>query len=217
VDDVGGKHAKEGESNVVTVWDARGDQGEPRVIGIVGRHGLPVWCLKFSPDGKVLASGNNDGTVKLWRWDPSHPEQPQELLHSLSVRTHGYGELLAFTPNSQRLVTVGEGHAVKIWDVKTGELVRLLHGHSGDVIAVAVSRDGRWLASAGEDTTIVLWGAANLSEGSPTLEPRHTLRGHTSMVMSLAFSPDDRRLVSGSRDGTVKVWDMTRWNKVPDH
>jgi WD40 repeat protein/serine/threonine protein kinase len=215
VDDVGGKNAKEGGSNVVTVWDARGDQAEPKVIGIVGRHGEPVWCLKFSPDSKLLASGSNDGTVKLWRWDSSHPEQPQELLHNFPVRNYGFGDLLAFTPNSQRLVTVGEEHAVKIWDVKSGELVHRLHGHSGDVIAVAVSPDGRWLASAGEDTTIMLWGAVNLSKGSPAPERRHTLRGHTSMVMSLAFSPDGQRLVSGSRDGAVKVWDMTRWDKVP--
>jgi WD40 repeat protein/serine/threonine protein kinase len=217
VDDVGGKHAQEGESDVVTVWDARDDQVRPKVIGIVGRHGQPVWSLKFSPDGKLLASGSNDGTVKLWRWDPSHPERPHEVLHKLPVRNYGFGDLLAFAPNSQYLVTVGEEHAVKIWDVKTGELVHRLHGHSGDVIAVAVSPDGRWLSSAGEDTTVVLWAAANLSKGSPAPERRHTLRGHTGMVMSLAFSPDGRRLVSGSRDGTVKVWDMTRWDRVPDH
>src|SRR5262249_51800371 len=156
VDDVGGEHAKEGGSNVVTVWDARGDQEEPRVIGIIGRHGEPVWCLKFSPDGKLLASGSHDGTVKLWRWDPSHPGQPHELLHSISVRNYGYGDLLAFTRDSQRLVTVGEEHAVKVWNVKTGKPVHRLLGHSGDVIAVAVSPKGRWLASAGEDTTIVL-------------------------------------------------------------
>jgi WD40 repeat protein/serine/threonine protein kinase len=217
VDDVVGKLAKDGESDVVTVWDARGDQTEPKVIGIVGTHREPVWCLKFSPDGKLLASGSNDGTVKLWRWDSRHPEQPQELLHKFPARNYGFGELAAFTPDTERLVTVGEEHAVNIWDAKTYELLHRLHGHSGDVTAVAVSPDGRWLAYEGEDTTIVLWDMANPSNGSSAPVQRHTLRGHTSMVMSLAFSPDGKRLASASRDRTVKIWDMTRWDNLPDH
>jgi WD40 repeat protein len=214
VDDVGSQHGKSGGSHAVTVWDARSGQMSPKVIGIVGRHNEDIWCLKFSPDGKLLASGSNDGSVKLWRWDPARLGQPQEPLRCFSVRNYGFGDCVAFTPNGQRLVTVGEEHTVKIWSVKSGELLHRLRGHSGDVIAVAISPNGRWLASAGEDTTIVLWDAENLAKESLIPERRHTLRGHAGMVMSLAFSTDSRRLVSGSRDKTVKIWDITRWDKV---
>jgi WD40 repeat protein len=199
----------------VTVWDAQPGQTSPKVIGIVGRHNEDIWCLKFSPDGKLLASGSNDGTVKLWHWDPARLGQPQEPVRTFSVRNYGFGDCFAFTPDSQRLVTAG-GQIVKIWDIETKAEPHALHGHRGDVIAVAVSHDGRWIATAGEDTTIALWDETSLSKPSPTLEPRHRLRGHKGMVMSLAFSPDGRRLVSGSRDGTARVWDMTRWDKVPD-
>jgi WD40 repeat protein len=150
---------------------------------------------------------SNDGTAKLWRWDPARPGQPQEPLVQLSVRTIGFGNEAAFSPDGQILATAAEEHTVKVWDAKTGDRLETLRGHTGDVHAVAFSRNGRWLATAGEDSAIRLWDAK-----SWTL--RHTLRGHTGLVMSLAFSPDSRRLVSGSRDHSVKVWDMTRWDKA---
>jgi WD40 repeat protein len=206
VDDVGESgdpKVKPGENHTIKVWDVPSGQE----AGIVGRHRLQIWCLAFSPDGKRLVSVSNDGTAKLWRWDPARPGQPQEPLVQLSVRTIGFGNEAAFSPDGQILATAAEEHTVKVWDAKTGDRLETLRGHTGDVHAVAFSRNGRWLATAGEDSAIRLWDAK-----SWTL--RHTLRGHTGLVMSLAFSPDSRRLVSGSRDHSVKVWDMTRWDKA---
>ena len=70
-------------------------------------------------------------------------------------------------------------------------------------MAFSPDDDGRWVASAGEDSTVKVWD-------SHTGKLVRSFRGHTGLVSSLAFSPDGRRLISGSRDHTVKVWDLTQ-------
>jgi WD40 repeat protein len=177
-----------------------------KVAGHVGRHSMQIWAMTFSPDGKRLATASNDGTVRVWAWDPERlgPEQKSQI--KLDVLVDGYGNRVAFSSDNERLATGGEGNTLKIWNAKTGDLQKTLVGHTGDVFAVAFSRDGRWLASAGADTTVRIWDAKSW-------KLCHTLRGHTSLVMSLAFSPDSRSLASGSRDRTMKVWDTARWGE----
>jgi WD40 repeat protein/serine/threonine protein kinase len=196
---------REGPEHTVQVRDAN----TGKVIGVIGRHILQIWGMAFSPDGSRLATASNDGTVRVWSWDPEHLSQEQKPQLELDVRVDGYGDRVAFSADGKHLATGGEGASVKIWDAKSGALQHTLLGHSGDVFAVAFSRDGRWLASAGEDTTVRIWNAKSW-------KLQHTLRGHTGLMMSVAFSPDSQRLASGSRDHTMKVWDTTGWDDALD-
>ena len=76
-------------------------------------------------------------------------------------------------------------------------------------MAFSPDDDGRWIASAGEDSTVKVWD-------SHTGTLVRSFRGHTGLVSSVAFSPDGRRLISGSRDHTVKVWDVTQLDELPE-
>src|SRR5262249_14922169 len=125
---------REDPSHAVEVRDAQ----TGKVVGIVGRHTRQIWGMAFSPDARRLATASNDGTVRVWAWDPARLGQRQDP-EPISVRVQGFGNRVAFSPDGRHLATGGEGNTVKIWDAKTGEERKRLHEHTGDVFAVTFS------------------------------------------------------------------------------
>ena len=105
------------------------------------------------------------------------------------------------SPRGDVLVSTGQDGTVRLWSTETGQLIRTLHGHAGDVNCAAYSPDSARLATGGDDGTIRVWSLAGDHEPM-------TLGKHTAWVFCLAFTADGRRLISGDRDGTMKVWDI---------
>lgn len=87
---------------------------------------------------------------------------------------------------------------VRIWDVASGKTLHALLGHKDNVTAIAISKDGKRIASASEDATVRLWDADTGKELA-------IFRGHKDAVMSIAFSPDGQRIISGSK-GVLRIW-----------
>jgi WD40 repeat protein len=152
-------------------------------------HERWVSSVAFSPDGKRLASGSEDRTVRVW-----DVESGAELFRLEGHRDGVNG--VAFSPDGCRLASASRDKLVWVWDVQTGIELLHLEGHTGWVRSVAFSPDGQRLASASDDGSVRVWDA----------ESGRELR-HLEGVNGVAFSTDGCRLVGASGDSIVRVWD----------
>src|SRR5262249_53414585 len=117
--------------------------------------------------------------------------------------------LVAGFGNKWMLMTPGSRNPLKVWDVATRRLIRLLHGHTGFCIALDFSTDGTLLASGSRDGTALIWS-------TETWEVKRTLQNpdkgglweQFAMVDDVAFSPDGKLLALATRGGNVQLWDV---------
>ena len=176
----------------LTIWSCR-----PEYERILDRSGESYRSLSFSPDGKTLALGAEDGTVRLWDM-PSARERVILRGHAGSIRC------VAFSPDGKLLVSAGQEGRVVLWDAIRGAERRVLIADGPTPIrSVAFSPDGR---------TIAL--------GEPSYKPRDVLlldvetgairarlAGHALGVHAVAFSPDGRTVATAGVDHCIKLWD----------
>jgi RNA polymerase sigma factor (sigma-70 family) len=190
------------------------------------------WLASWSQagEGKVRKEQPGEGIYDIHLWDVATGKLARRL-------TPRYGAALqaAFSADSTRLVIVAgepgqlilaggaiiaklllaggnitaKANAIQLWDVATGKEVRKIHGNQECVFTVAISADGRMIATgkwkplAGDaaDTGVQLWDVATGTE-------RGRIQGHESLVNSMDFSPDGRQLAATSADAPIYIWDV---------
>ena len=139
-------------------------------------------CLAYSPDGRRLASGGNAG-AKVW--DADNGSEIQAFHNNEGIAG------LAFSPDGGRLAAAAANNIVQVWDVTTGDVALVLHGHKDSVASVAFSPDGWRLASGCGDGTVKLWDATAAAEAV-------ALSGNFGNVADVALATDGRRLAIAS-------------------
>ncbi len=153
-----------------------------------------IFSVAFSPDGKLLATGDTNGGVHLY--------QVADGKQLLIYKGHtGCVWSVSFSPDGDILASGGNDNTVKLWDIRDSKCRKTLHGHSSVVLSVAFSPDGNTLASSSGDQTVKLW---DVCSG----QLLRNLHGHINWVLSIVFSPNSYTLASCSDDNTVKLWDV---------
>ncbi|MBE9114680.1 CHAT domain-containing protein [Lusitaniella coriacea LEGE 07157] len=157
-------------------------------------HRSWIMDVSWSSDGRLIASGSTDKTIKLWQFTNEETTPPlQDILsdHQGSVNS------VKFSPDNRLLVSAGNDNTVKLWQLD-GTLLNTLNGHRDRVWEITWSPDSQSFATASQDKTIEIW------DKDGTLSA--TLKGHNSSVYSVSWSADGQTLATASADTTIKLW-----------
>jgi hypothetical protein len=186
------------EQSVLLHRIANRDKGfmPPLATRLVDRETVELmreWILHLPPpQANNLDKSLPKGAVH--RFGTPHKELGDKAEHALYT--------LAFSPDEKKLLTgAAEDGVVRMWDLTNGEQVQLFKGHQRAVRSLAVSPDGKMVATSGHDGTIRLWDMASAKE-------LRTLKGQKRFALSVAFSPDGTALASGGEDHTISMWDV---------
>jgi WD40 repeat protein len=172
----------------IRLWDA--------ATGIelrrLGGYSVGINCVRFSPDGRTLASAGLSPDEEVCLWEAASGKKSRAF-------NIDWWSSVAFSPDVKTLASPVDRNTLRLWSLTSGKPVRELRGQKDPGWSLAFSPDGKLLASAGQDSGVYLWEVAT---GKKRRQLRHP------KVTSVAFSPDGKSLASGGEDKAVRFWEL---------
>jgi U3 small nucleolar RNA-associated protein 12 len=187
----------------------------------ISAHEGAVWTMQVHPDGKSLATGSADKSVKFWNFDIVQEEIPGtkrtmprlKLVQSRILKVNDDVLSVEFSPDSRLLAVATLDNTVKVFFVDSLKLFLNLYGHKLPVLNMSISSDSKLIATCSADKNVRIWG---LDFG----DCHKALFGHQDSIMQISFIPhpvnnDERHILfSASKDKTVKSWDGDKFQQV---
>lgn len=170
------------------IWDA--DTGI-KITRLAG-HDDGVCSVSFSPDGRRIVTGSEDGVARVWDAH-SGPERAKLTIAGANFTS------AAFSADGASIVTGLDDGTARIWDAATLLELAQLRGHSAAVTAASFRPDGKRIVTASKDGTACIWDVA-------TRAAIIRFSDHKAAIVTASYSPDGTRVVTGAEDGTARVW-----------
>ena len=163
------------------------------------------WSISFSPDGKKLAAGSEDGKLRLWNLQEQPIQKP--VIFPNSGET--WISSASFSPDGKKIAAGSKDGKLRLWNLEQPiqEREPVIFPNSGEtaIFSISFSSDGKKLATGSEDGKLRLW---NLEQPIQEQEPKIFLYSGETAILSVSFSPDDKQLAAGLADATFHLWDI---------
>lgn len=190
-------------------WWAVFNPNTKRVLDVTLMHSLihetVVCCVRFSADGKYLATGCNR-TAQIFEVQTGR--KSCVLVDESSGRTGDlYIRSVCFSPDGKYLATGAEDRQIRIWDIQKKSIKHIFDGHQQEIYSLEFSYDGRLIVSGSGDKTARVWDMADGSSKVLAINDQDSLSTDAG-VTSVAISPDGRLVAAGSLDTAVRIWDV---------
>ena len=176
--------------------------GNIREINMLEGHSSWIYGVDFSPDGTVVASASNDGTIRVWDVQTGEEIHPNKFLgHGGPVKD------VQFSPDGTRILSASDDKTIRTWNLETGEQEKVFEGHYGQVNSARFNANGTQIVSASGDGSVIVWDAIN----GIIL---HRFYGHENVVKFADFSPNGTQIASASDDATVRLWNLETRSEI---
>jgi len=174
---------------------------------ILKGHKGGVERATFTPDGKRIATGGDDGTVRIWNTETGAPilviQAHKRAVNSVAFSPDGW---LLVTASGSRISETG-GRTVRVWDAGSGKLLHELKLIQGYAVDAKFSHDGKFVVTADSEGFALVWDA---SSGKLKM----VLQGHAAGLTHASFAPDDRSVFTSSSDWKAAKWDLASGRPV---